>query len=157
MRGSGFSSFTARKHHSPETTLRTEPLPSGRESLNRPVCSAHIRELCEEFSFENCQQCRDRPLASRHTVGPSTINAPYADELVPVSAAIGKRATSVLLSFQDCVQRGEKLLHRFGVASKSLRYKYRGFQSIRTPEIEHGVEHSAMRRKILPNFSVEHL
>jgi hypothetical protein len=72
----------------------------------------------------------------------------------PLATVVGKRATSVLLFVPELRTRGgEKLLHRF-IASvsplKSLRYKYRGFQSIRTPPRPNtAMEHSAIRRKIL--------
>ena len=54
-------------------------------------------------------------------------------------------------SFQDCVHTVARNSSIASVSpSKSLRYKYRGFQSIRTPPRSNtAIEHSAMRRKIL--------
>src|SRR5258708_31452398 len=54
-------------------------------------------------------------------------------------------------SFQDCVHTVARNSSIASVSpSKSLRYKYRGFQSIRTPPRSNtAMEHSAMRRKIL--------
>src|SRR6267154_5985285 len=54
-------------------------------------------------------------------------------------------------SFQDCVHTVARNSSIASVSpSKSLRYKYRGSQSIRTPPRSNtAMEHSAMRRKIL--------
>ena len=70
--------------------------------------------------------------------------------LPPAQSSANERPASCC-SFQDCVHTVARNSSIASVSpSKSLRYKYRGFQSIRTPPRSNtAMEHSAMRRKIL--------